>query len=96
MFPSGVRRRLPIRSSLRVAPDVSATRASRLRPGTSLITYPSYPAPDGWMLARVVDGPIGPIGPIGFIAAANLDGRRDKKLVEQLRKRKRRRRSRYR
>jgi len=87
---AGVRRTVPIRSSLRVAPDVMATRASRLAAGTEMITYPSFPAPAGWILARRADGAI------GFMAAANLEGRRDAKLIAELKKRKRARRRRAR
>jgi hypothetical protein len=71
----GALRRVPIRSALRVKPDVLAKKAVRMEPGSEVVVYPSFPAPDGWILARV------PNGEIGFMVALNLEGKRDPRFA---------------
>ncbi|MCC7381787.1 MAG: hypothetical protein IT384_08155 [Deltaproteobacteria bacterium] len=65
-----VLRTLPIRAAIYAAPKKSAARVAHLGAGSSVLIYPSMPAPEGWIVARR------PRGEIGFMVGARLEGER--------------------
>jgi hypothetical protein len=54
-----VLRRLPVKSALFASPKKGAVKTAALPPGTALITYPTIAAPEGWILARKLEGEVG-------------------------------------
>lgn len=65
-----VLRTLPIRAAIYAAPKKSAARVAHLAAGSSVLIYPSMPAPEGWIVARR------PRGEIGFMVSSRLEGER--------------------
>ncbi|MFO0724495.1 MAG: hypothetical protein U1E65_11970 [Myxococcota bacterium] len=59
LSPTEVLRRLPVKSALFAAPKKGAVKTAALPAGTSLITYPTIAAPEGWILARKLEGEVG-------------------------------------
>jgi hypothetical protein len=50
---------LPVKSALFASPKKGAVKTAALPPGTALITYPTIAAPEGWILARKLEGEVG-------------------------------------
>jgi hypothetical protein len=66
-----IARTIPIRSALYAKPKRGTKRVARLAEGDELFVYPNVPAPEGWVVARRLDGEI------GFLIARHLDGEKD-------------------
>ncbi|MCK6552471.1 hypothetical protein L6R52_41975, partial [Myxococcota bacterium] len=50
---------LPVDSALRAKADPTAPKLVKLPAETKILVYPTFPAPEGWMLATGPDGEIG-------------------------------------
>lgn len=75
---------LPRRSKLFVRADPKSRRPIRLRKGTVLTVFPTFPAAEGWRLVQTKKGTV------GFVSALHLAGERDPKVDKRRRRRRRR------
>jgi len=75
---------LPRRSRLFVRADPKSRRPIRLRKGTELTVYPTFPAPEGWQLVQTKKGTV------GFVSALHLEGKADPRVDRRRRGRRRR------
>ena len=77
-------RTLPRASALFSRPSGTSNRAALLRQGHVLTVFETFPAPDGWVLARSEKGTV------GFISTLHLAGKEDPRIEGRKRRKRRR------